>query len=61
VRTYVELLEAIVKIVKVLSTDLATTIALFIDRVEQRWQFKFQPNQNGLIKGIDFVKSRLSQ
>jgi hypothetical protein len=58
---YVELLEAIVKIVKVLSTDLATTIALFIDRVEQRWQFKFQPNQNGLIKGIDFVKSRLSQ
>jgi hypothetical protein len=58
---YVELLEAIVKTVEVLSTDLATAIALFIDRVEQRWQFKFKPNQNGLIKAIDFVKSRLSQ
>ena len=58
---YVGLLDEIVKDVKILSTNLATIITLFIDRVEQRWQFKFKPNQNALIKTINFVKSRLSQ
>jgi DNA-directed RNA polymerase specialized sigma24 family protein len=59
---YAELLLAIFDLIIADPNSIASNIVdLFVDRIEQQWQFKFKPAQMGLTKSTAFVRLRSPQ
>jgi DNA-directed RNA polymerase specialized sigma24 family protein len=58
---YAELLLAIFELIVAESSSIASKLnvaAVFIDRLERKWQFKFKPDRGGLTKARAFVALR---